>query len=118
MSKIQKIWMWVSFGMFLVPEILWSPIINFYYEFFQSSKTSNVQPFRFNFLQNSDNINYLKLVIFIQFIGLLLLIVTLIKNKRNIKNINYILIMIPLVIALLLISFTLYFAMNFSINIM
>ena len=120
MSKIQKYLLWLFGAMFVVPEILWSPIMNFYYEFFQSSKTSNVQPIRYNFLQNSDNSNYLKLVIFIQFVGLLLLVARLIKNKKklNIKKINYFILIIPLIIILILVTFTLYFAMTFSINIM
>jgi hypothetical protein len=117
---MQKKLLWLFGAMFLIPEILWSPVLNFYFEFFQSSRSSNVQPLRYNFLQNSDNLNYLKLVIFIQLIGLLLHTIFLIKNKKNIniKTINYLLLIISSFVVLFLVVFALYFATTFSINIM
>lgn len=104
--------------MFAVPEILWSPVANFYYEFIQSGKTSYVQPFRNNFLQNSDNSNYLKIIIALQFVGLMLALFFLIKNKY-IKNalIRYLAIIL-LGILLVIAGFVLYFATTFTINIL
>src|SRR3989344_5449732 len=32
MSKMQKTWLWVFAGMFLIPEVLWSPVSNLCYE--------------------------------------------------------------------------------------
>lgn len=86
MSKMQKGWLWIFGAMFVVPEILWSPIINLYYEFYQSGYSGNVQPFRNNFLQNSDNLNYLKLVICLEFIGITLFFISWITNKKNIDS--------------------------------
>lgn len=118
MSKSQKIWLWISVAMFAIPEILWSPVSNFYYELLQSSSTSYVKPFRYSFLQNSDNLNYLKFFVFLQLIGLLGTLVVAIKNKNN-KNAIWIYISTILLIALLLlVAFELYFAMTFSIDIM
>ena len=85
-SKMQKTWLCIFGGMFVIPEILWSPIVNLYYEFYQSSYSGNVKPFRDNFLQNSDNLNYLKFVICFQFIGVIFLLLFWLINKRNMDS--------------------------------
>ena len=41
MTKKQKIWFAIFLAMFLVPEVLWSPVNDFYYELLQSGKTGN-----------------------------------------------------------------------------
>ena len=118
MTKKQKIWMWIFLAMFIVPEILWSPVGNFYYELLQSSESGGTHPFRNNFLQNSDNLNNLKFVIFIQFIGLLLFLIYLIKNKKEFNTILRYISMIFLSILLIFVSFSLYFALTFNIGIL
>jgi len=118
MTKKQKIWMWIFVAMFAIPEILWSPVLNFYYEFLQSSWTSNVHPIRYNFLQNSDNLNYLKLVVFLQLVGLLGVLFFTLKNKNNKNKILRYLFITLLSVLILLTGFFLYFAMSFSINVM
>jgi|SRR3989344_1332814 len=112
----KKIWLWIFGGMFLVPEVLWSPIVNFYYQLFQSSYSSNVQPFRNNFFQSSDNLKYLKFVILLQAIGLLFFTISFITNKKNIKitMVKYLLIVIPLLILLFSVLFVLFFAFSFN----
>jgi hypothetical protein len=119
LSKIQKIWLWVSGALFLVPEILWSPVMNFYYEFYKSSYSGNVQPFRDSFLQNSDNLRYLKFIVLLQSIGLLLFTISLIVNRKNIvvMRIVYLFLMAPLLILLLLVLFVLFFIFAFNPNI-
>ena len=118
MTKKQRIWLWIFIAMFAIPEILWSPVANFYYELSQTSKSGGTHPFRYNFLQNSDNLHYLRLVIFLQFMGLLLLLASVVKNKpfKN-KSLKYFLIAL-LSILLILATFAFYFAMTFSIDIM
>jgi len=118
MTKKEKIWTWIFIAMFALPEILWSPIANFYYELSQTSKSGGTHPFRYNFLQKSDNLNYLKLVIALQFIGLLLVLFSLIKNKFGTNKLIKYLSVILLVILLVTVGFVLYFAMTFSINIL
>jgi len=71
MNKIQKIWLAVCGSLFLVPEILWSPLLNFYYEFFQLGRGINVQPIRNNFLTSVENVDKVVIVFIIQAIGLL-----------------------------------------------
>ena len=90
MTKTQKILAWIFGAMFVVPEILWSPVVNFYYELLQTSKSGGTHPFRYNFLQNSDNLNYLKFVIALQFVGLLLALIFVTKNKFMIIESNLI----------------------------
>jgi hypothetical protein len=118
MTIKQKIWMWVFIAMFAVPEILWSPVANFYYEFLQSSWTSYVKHFRYNFLQNSDNLNYFKFVIFLQLIGLIGSLILMLKDKNN-KNkmLTYSLATLLSIFAIA-VGFILYFAMSFSIDVM
>ena len=118
-SKMQKTWLWIFGAMFLVPEVLWSPIVNFYYEFYQSSYSGNVQPLRDSFLQNADNLKYLKFVILLQSIGLLLFTISLVVNKKSITTIRtaYLFMIAPLLILLLLVLFVLLFAFAFNPNI-
>lgn len=84
MTKPQKIWLSVFLAMFLIPELLWSPIGNFAYEWFQN--TNSVVPLRNNFLMDLNNINWFSSVVFIQMAGLLLLVVYLLIINKNIKN--------------------------------
>lgn len=117
MTKKQKIWLGVFLGMFLVPEILWSPVSNFYYELLQTSSSGGTHPYHNTFLQHSDNLTYLKLVIFLQFLGLLLFYFLFIKNS-TVKNAIKWLVSLPCVVFLLLMAFALYFASTFSINVL
>jgi len=83
MTKTQKIWLWVFLGMFILPEVLWSPVGNFVYELSQSG---NTHPVRNNFLQNTDNINILSTVLFIQMAGLIAAFVCLLIVHKYIQN--------------------------------
>ncbi len=80
MKKSQKIWLAISLSMFLLPELLWSSIGNFYYEFFQSG---DVHPFRNNFLTNSENFGTLKFIFFVQFVGAILFLLLVLFKKIN-----------------------------------
>jgi hypothetical protein len=115
MSKMNKIWMWIFIAMFAIPEILWSPIVNFYYELSQTSLSGGTHPLRNNFLQISDNLWYLKFVIFFQLVGLLLFLVYLVKNRKNIKLVYYLFSLILSLIILMLTAFALYFAISFDL---
>lgn len=85
MSKTQKVWLWIFLALFVVPEALWSPVGNMIYELYLS-QFGNTYPFRDNFLQNSDNINVLSSVLFIQLLGLVFTIVYLIFKRTHIQN--------------------------------
>jgi len=84
MTKKQKIWMWIFVAMFAIPEILWSPIVNFLHIF---SKGGNIPIIlRDNFLFNYEYDSLLKSIISIQFIGVILFLVCWFKNKGKIKS--------------------------------
>ena len=90
--------------MFLVPEVLWSPVGNLIYDFFQNSNIIKI--FRPNFLTVSDNTNLLLYVICLQFIGILGGTITVIKAdfRLSLK-----LLLVPIMIILLVITgFVLY----------
>jgi uncharacterized membrane protein YkgB len=86
MKKMQKVWLGVFLAMFLVPEILWSPVGNFVYELSQTSHGGGTHPFRQTFLENSDNINYLSTVLFIQLLGVFITFIYLLVLNKKIKN--------------------------------
>jgi|GEM_PF-1837862 hypothetical protein len=115
LSKVQKIWLWIFGAIFLIPEMLWSPIMNFYYELLQTSKSGGTYPFRDNFLQNPDNLKYLRFVILLQSIGSISFLILWIKNKRNInsKLVFWVVLFFNLLIVLISI-FASYFALSFN----
>ncbi len=71
MNKIQKIWLAVCGSLFLVPEILWSPLWNFSYELWFKKRIGSINLLRDGFLMDTENINILMIVFIIQAIGLL-----------------------------------------------
>jgi len=83
MTKKQKIWLAVFLAMFLVPEILWSPISSFYVSFFLPISGNFLQ--LLNLIPNPESPNIQKLILIIQFIGLLLTLL-IINKKDYIKN--------------------------------
>lgn len=84
MTKNQKIWFTGFLLTFVVPEMLWSPVANFYYELLQSNQNGATHPFRETFLSSADNLNIFKIVVYIEFISLIGAIYVL--NKSSFKN--------------------------------
>ena len=101
MTKVQKIWLSVFLAMFLVPEILWSPVVNSVYEWNQNS--NHVTPLRDSFLTKSDNIQILSNVLLFQFFALALITIFLflIRNKINNKVLFKVLIIISFIMTCL-----------------
>ncbi len=83
MSKKQKIWLGISLALLIIPEILWSPILNFVYTFAQNFNSPVL--IRPNFLTKSDNRGLVTVVVIFQVIGTLISIYLF----NNVKN-NYI----------------------------
>jgi len=79
MSKMQKTWLWVFAGMFLIPEVLWSPVSNLCYELLNN----NGHPYRATFLTNPDNMAWLACVLFLQFLGSLCFSLLMWKNIKK-----------------------------------
>lgn len=97
MEKIRKIWFWVFLAMFLLPEILWSSILNMTNAILQNNNVTIF--FRPNFLMQSDNRSLLLFVLVIQLIGILGLIVQIYRRNFN----KYFKILILLVLSSILI---------------
>lgn len=119
MTKKQKIWLGIFLAMFVIPELLWSPVGNFYYELSQTSKSGGTYPFRDNFLQDSDNLSILKSVLLIQFIGFTLFVYMFWKHRQTVNNpyLRWMLILLFLAIFILS-AFSAYFVFTFSPDIL
>lgn len=116
-SKIQKIWLWIFGGMFVVPEILWSPIGNFIYSFFSYPINGNPQLLRSNFLFNYQYENMLKIVVLLQSIGTVFFFMLWVKNKKNINSGLIFLVTLLLSLSILLITlFVAYLIFLFNPN--
>ena len=111
MTKKQKIWLGVFLAMFLVPEILWSPVGNIIFELFQSG---NAVSLRNNFLTNYQHIFIYRFVLILQLSGLLFTSITFLKfNTFKNKFLKYFLYSIFLIFTFLcLIVVYLSFALN------
>jgi len=81
LSKIQKIWLGIFGAMFLIPEILWSPIMNFSYTIWESKNIPTI--LRNNFLIHSDYRSMVAFVVLIQCIGLLSSLILILRSKTN-----------------------------------
>jgi ABC-type bacteriocin/lantibiotic exporter with double-glycine peptidase domain len=81
MSKKQKMCLWIFLGMFIVPEVLWSPSSDLFYGFYNNSGG-----FRHTFLQNSDYINILSTVLCIQLAGLVFSFIYIAFIHKQVKN--------------------------------
>ncbi|TSA46364.1 hypothetical protein D4R52_00695 [bacterium] len=75
MTKKQKVWFWIFFAMFIVPEVLWSPVGNYVYVFMKG------EFFRNNFLLSSDNRIWLIWTVSIQLVGVVSLLISLLWSK-------------------------------------
>lgn len=104
MIKSQKIWFWAGVSLLIIPEILWSPITNVAWSFIRYS--NNSIPLRDNWLMNTGNINWLSLVLFLQFIGAVLLSYTIFVGLKGFKRavLSFVSIVIVLVTLLLFAS--------------
>lgn len=113
MTKTQKIWLYVFLAIFIVPEILWSPVVNILNSLLQSGQRYP-QEFRENFLLNNQNENLLRLTITIQLIGIALLLVSIIKNRKSINNILFWLLLIVISLVAIVTAFAFYLVVIFN----
>ena len=103
MTKIQKIWFTIFGLIFIAPEIIWSPVLNFYYELLQSDQNGGTHPFRETYLTSSDHLTAFKIIVFIEFISLIGAIYII--NKSEIKNKIFKTILIIILVLLALVTF-------------
>jgi len=69
MNNIQKSLLGVFGFLFLLPEVLWSPIANFVYAFLKPTINGDFQLLRINFLITSQSSYLYVLVLCLQFLG-------------------------------------------------
>ncbi len=86
MNQKQKIWLVIFASLFLVPEILWSPVGNFVYSLAMPLKNGGAQTLRPNFLLDGANANVYSTILGLQLAGILLVIIFLIYNRKVFKN--------------------------------
>ena len=113
MTKGQKIGFWAVLGLFIIPELLWSPVGNFIYSLFKPMVNGSVQVLRNNFLLTSKYDNLFSAVLFIQLLGLFCSAVYLIIIHNSVKH-KWLL--WPSVVILLLSSVVVFYLFGFSIN--
>jgi hypothetical protein len=113
MSKIEKIWLWISAAMFLIPEILWFTISNVLSNFFGNNDP--IIFLRINFV-NMQGYSFLyKAVVFFQLLGSLGFIFFLIKYK-NMNKIIYCILLFIGILVFFISLFSFYLINFFKIN--
>lgn len=113
MIKKQKILLGIFLALFLVPEILWSPVGNFIYSVFQSGSV-HPKVLRPTFLQEYRYEKLLITILFMELISLILASGLVIR----LKNVNkYLRVIGAIVLILSLLSFALLFYFLFLFNI-
>ena len=103
MTKIQKIWIWIFLAMFAIPEILWSPVLNFLYIFYKGGNVPII--LRNNFLINSDYKLLAILIIFLQSMGALISSILILKS--NVKFLSKIILFLTFFVLFILSFFVL-----------
>ncbi|OGI64859.1 hypothetical protein A3H53_04795 [Candidatus Nomurabacteria bacterium RIFCSPLOWO2_02_FULL_40_10] len=84
MSK--KIWLLVSSILFILPEILWSPLGNFIYSLFVPTVNGSSQIWRNNFLLDSKFYSLYITILLIQLIGIVVFVVNWVRFKNYLKS--------------------------------
>jgi len=115
---MKKIWILVSSGMFLIPEILWSPVINYLYEFTQIfSKSKELHGFRDTFLSNGNyGFVWYGLILLIQFFGVLGLLYNLYYLSKERKSIVILFGFVVFTLIAILVAIEFYFVTFVSVS--
>jgi hypothetical protein len=113
MEKKQKIWLAVFLAMFIIPEILWSPVRSIIYIIIHPNQFTDL-PLLFNILPPLNNNLISGIIELIQFIGLVCFYFALIKLKFNkvLKIIINILLIILILITGLIAWMGVYYIFN------
>jgi hypothetical protein len=103
MDKKQQIGLGAFLGLFVIPELLWSPIVNFFHALLQNS--NQVQVLRPNYFTDSDNLLSFLILVLVQFLGLVAFLYLINSGeiaywKRIILSAIIILLIIPTVFVL------------------
>ncbi|HOI97456.1 MAG TPA: hypothetical protein PLA19_03055 [Candidatus Pacearchaeota archaeon] len=82
MDRRQKVWLGIFGAMFLVPEILWSPMISFIYILIYPGEFYDL-PLLFNLLPPFQNNLIAGMIEILQFVGLICFSFLFVKYKEN-----------------------------------
>ena len=86
MLKKEKIWLSIFSAMFLLPEILWSPIGNFVYSLVMPTVHGSSQILRNNFLFNSSSDSLYIIILLVQLIGIIFFTINWFRSKEDFKS--------------------------------
>lgn len=86
MTKKQKLWLWVFIALFVIPELLWSPVGNFVYSLYMPLRGGSAQILRDNFLLDNKYDNLYSSILFIQLLGIFLTALFLIYLYKHFKH--------------------------------
>ncbi len=102
MTRLQKIWFWISLSLFLIPEILFSPLISLVAFFFG---VENFPSLIYRFISQQfflDNQFYSFIILIIEIVGVIGL---LIYNKKFSRNISVAILLFVILIILILLLY-------------
>ncbi len=110
MKTKQKSLLMLFLGLFIIPEILWSPVANYVYELSQVG--GKIHSLRGNFLTAASNYSFIwyGLIVLIQLVGLVGVLILIVRfNKEYFSNkLQYVLCLLIVFILLALTASTFY----------
>lgn len=86
MTKIQKVWIWLLAAIFVVPEIIWSPITKIFVSLNEPTDNGHYKVFRQNFLDNYNNIGLWNGMVLLQLLGIIFLFIYLLFLRKRFNN--------------------------------
>lgn len=86
MKQTNKLWFWIGLALFAIPEILWSPISNYWYIILQNDNRPTILRENMFTINTEYNFLYYGFIVWLQVIGLILVEIITIKNKQNLKH--------------------------------
>ncbi len=86
MRKSQKIWLCVLCVMFILPEIVWSPLLNFIYSLSATTVDGSTQVLRDSFLLRSKFEFFYFLILLIQLLSIVLFTIRWVRVKNFLKS--------------------------------
>ena len=104
---MHKVWLWIFAAMFLVPEILWKPVGNLFYEFIQPG--GNVKLFRNNLLVNGDHNTLYSVILGIELISICSFLYLVIRNKNKLETLYFYVFLVLSLFLSLITLFSFYF---------
>ena len=116
LEKTKKIWFPISIALFVIPEILWSPLVGSYYSLFEPSIHGSSQIWKYSFLPELTNQNIFLLVLFVQLLGLVISFFVCLKFNNIFLKVFLLVLFVGLIVASGLVFYTTFYYTNHSIG--